>query len=324
MQETMKEVLKGIDLFAGFTDSELEQIAKYVIPKKYEKDEIIVKCNDLVKELFFVLTGKVVSTLKLPGSIERKNGLLQGGDFFGEVAVFGNKPHLYTYIAAETCELLVIEEVAFINLMEKNHELATKLISGQLCQTIRQFRKSSRFLADVVQWGENASRRVITDEQTGIYNRAFLDDAIESFFNISKSNNKPLSFMMLDVDNCRKINEQIDMETGNKIIFQIVAIIRSIISKQGIVARYGGDEFSILLPETNLQQALSMGEQIRVNIEKFDFSKILKNTKIPITTSIGISAFPENAVELETFKSKADVALYKAKEGGKNRVVFIE
>jgi diguanylate cyclase (GGDEF)-like protein len=319
----MKQYFRQLEIFASLNDDELALLEPCSSVRAYKTNDIILSHNSTGRDLYIILSGRVFSTLKLPGTLDRKYGELTKGDFFGETSVFGNLPLFNTYTAAESSELLIINEKAFTGLIEKNPAAATKLISMLLSGTIRQFRRSSGFLAQIVQWGENASRRVITDELTGIYNRAFLDDAVENFFNISKSNRKPLSLLMLDVDNCRKVNELLGHETGNRIICEFASIIKSIISRHGIIARYGGDEFSILLPETNREQALAIAEEIRRTIDYYDFSPLLGGRDIKISTSIGISSFPDTATELESFRKKADESLYMAKEQGKNRVACV-
>ncbi|NLV68636.1 MAG: GGDEF domain-containing protein [Spirochaetes bacterium] len=316
----MKQYFRQLEIFDSLNDDELELLEPCSSVRSYNPDDIILSHSSTGRDLYIILSGRVFSTLKLPGTLDRKYGELVPGDFFGESSVFGNLPLFNTYTAAENSELLIINEKAFTGLIEKNPAAATKLISLLLSGTIRQLRRSSGFLAQIVQWGENASRRVITDELTGIYNRTFLDDAVENFFNISKSNYKPLSLLMLDVDNCRKINELLDHESGNRVICEFASIIKNIISRHGIIARYGGDEFSILLPETNREQALAIAEEIRRTIDHYDFSVLLGGRDIKISTSIGVSSFPETATELESFRKKADESLYMAKEQGKNRV----
>jgi len=320
----MTDILGKLEIFSGCGSDELAALEKYFKVRKCKADEPVIIPEEIRKELFIVLNGKVMSTLKLQGSIDRKHVELKRGDVFGELSLFGGTPGFDTFISIEESELLVIGENEFLELIEKTPEYSIRLISNLLSHSIMQLRKSSRFLADVVEWGEKASRRVITDELTGLYNRAFLDDAIENFFYISQSNNKPLSFLMLDTDNFRKINELIGHEGGNAVIIEFAGIIRRIISKHGIMARYGGDEFSILLPETDLNSAVEIAEQIRESVETFDFSKHLCGHDIPITTSIGVSSFPDTAMDLATFKQKADDSLYKAKESGKNRIRCIE
>ena len=320
----MIEILSKLDIFSGYKKTDLEELGKFFKIKKYTPGEIVIKPGETGKELFIVVSGKILSTLKLPGSIDRKHTEYNRGDVFGELLIFGNKPGFDSYTSSGDSELLIIEEKGFLELIATAPERSINFISQLLSHTIMEFRKSSRFLADVVEWGEKASRRVITDELTGLYNRAFLDDAIENFFYISQSNNKPLSFLMLDTDNFRKINELIGHDAGNSVIIEFAGIIRRIISKHGIMARYGGDEFSILLPETDLNTAVEIAEQIRESVECFDFSKHLGGHEVRITTSIGVSSFPDTALDLASFKQKADESLYKAKESGRNLVRCVE
>jgi diguanylate cyclase (GGDEF)-like protein len=318
----MIDVMRKFEIFRDFSDTELSLIEKACVIKLCEKDNIVIKSGENKKILFIVITGKVVSTQNIERSIERKFGEFLPGDFFGEVSLSGNKTVFDSYTASKKSQLLAISEEKLLKLIEENSEVAVKFISHLLSFTIRRFRRSSAFYSDIVQWGENASRRVITDELTGIYNRAFLEDAVENFFSISKSNNKSLSLFMIDLDNFRVINETYGLETGNQILLVLVSVIKKVISKHGIIARYGGDEFSVLLPETNIAQAVSIAETICKEVEAYDFSKFMNGKKIPVTTSIGISSFPETADNMASFKEKADASLYKAKESGRNRVEY--
>jgi diguanylate cyclase (GGDEF)-like protein len=104
------------------------------------------------------------------------------------------------------------------------------------------------------------------------------------------------------------------------VIVEFAAIIKRLISSHGIMARYGGDEFSILLPETDIKKAKEIGEEIRGAVENGNYSKHFHGKKIPVTTSIGISSYPETASTVTEFMQKADAALYRAKDAGKNRV----
>ncbi len=319
----MKRLSAAQGLFRDFGDDVLARLAPYFTERAAGAGETIVVQNELVRELYVVVEGRVESVLALPGSIERPHGDCLPGDFFGEVSLFGDRPSSDTYRAAEPCRLLVLGEKEISALMEERPVEAVALIARLLGLTIRNLRASSSFLADVVQWGERASRRVITDELTGVYNRPFLEDALENFFDISKSNNKPVAFIMLDVDNFRGINEAIGREKADDVIVRVVGIIRGIISSHGIIARYGGDEFSILLPEADLTRALSIAGEIRVGVESVDFSDIAPG--LPrVTTSIGVSAFPDTATDLAGFREKADASLYRAKEMGRNRVEAIK
>jgi two-component system cell cycle response regulator len=246
------------------------------------------------------------------------------GDFFGGSSLFGDMPASDTYYSREETVLLTLGDSELSEMIEKSSDIAVDFLSHLLGMTIQRFRKSSRFLADVVQWGENASRRIITDELTGVYNRAFLDDAVENFFHISQSNNKPLALFMMDIDDFRVINDTHGHDAGNRIIIEFANIIKDIISKHGIIARYGGDEFAILLPEAGLEKAEKIAEELRSRVESHDFTDCGNTEKFVLTTSIGISCLPETANDITAFKEKADSSLYLAKEQGKNRVAIAE
>ncbi len=320
----MKDQFKKIYIFSEFDNDELAIIERYFTLKRYKKGDIIIEQNCVKKELFIIIEGKIVSAMIRPGSIEGRHKEHEPGDFFGEMSLLGERASFDSYSADKDSHLLTIQEKELIELIENNSVIAVKFISKLLSLIIQRLSDSSKFLADVVQWGEDASRRVITDTLTGIYNRAFLEDALDNFFKISKNNKKSLSLIMLDIDNFREINEVVGHEAGNNLILESVGLINNIVSSQGIMARYGGDEFSILLPEANLKKAKKIAEKICSTVEKHDFSKHFKGEKISITTSVGISSFPETATELNTFKERADSSLLRAKELGRNRVVCLK
>ena len=319
----MLQMMKQHPFFSSLNEDEIECIAGHFNRRVHEPGDIIIAGSETRNELFFIVSGKITASLKLPGSIERKQGEYLPGDFFGEISFFAGRPSFDTFIAEERTELLVIESGAMNSIMENNPGTGIKFINPLMSRTVERFRSSSKFFSDVVQWGENASRRVITDELTGIYNRSFLDDALVSFFEISRSNSKPLALFMMDIDDFRTINSELGREAADGIIREFVDIITGVMSRHGIIARYGGDEFSILLPEAGLEKAMDIAEQIRSSVEEHNFGPHLQGRELKITTSIGISVFPETATELSRFRELADSSLYRAKKEGKNRTACI-
>ncbi|HOD15602.1 MAG: GGDEF domain-containing protein [Spirochaetes bacterium] len=319
----MNDILRNLHIFNGLNDSEYARLGKSFDLVSFEKNGTISTQDHENGQLFIVVEGTVTSTIKPAGGIERKQGEFHPGDFFGEISLCPPLPLIVTYRAIENCRLISISRQSLMELIDSDPDIAIPVLTRFIGLTTRRLRKSSKFLSDVVQWGEIASRRIITDDLTGVYSRIFLEDALENFFSISKSNNKPLSLLMLDIDNCRKINEEFGLETGNRIIVEIAGIIKNCISDYGIIARYGGDEFSILLPEADVAKATGIALRILQEIEGRDFSRYFHGQSITITASIGISSFPETATDLSEFKKNADTSLYHAKESGRNRVECI-
>ena len=316
----MNDLLKNLKIFDGLNEDDYMRLGRYFSLITVEKNDSISMQDYANGKLFIVVDGTVTGNIKPAGGIDRKQGEFHQGDSFGEISLCSTLPLIVTYRAAERSRLISIDRQSLMELIETDPDMAIPVLIRFIGLTTRQMRKSSKFLSDVVLWGEIASRRIITDDLTGVYSRIFLEDALENFFSISKINNKPLSLLMLDIDDCRKINDAFGLETGNRIIAEIAGIVKKCISEYGIIARYGGDEFSILLPEADVAKATGIAVRILHEIEGHDVSHHLQGQNVTITASIGISSFPETATNLAEFKKNADASLYHAKKSGRNRV----
>ncbi|DAB36985.1 MAG TPA: diguanylate cyclase [Sulfurospirillum cavolei] len=153
------------------------------------------------------------------------------------------------------------------------------------------------------------------DKLTGIYNRRKLDEYMESELNRAKRYHQPLSFMILDIDHFKNINDTYGHPVGDSTLQTLAKILTDNLRKSDILGRYGGEEFLIICPETDNNQTALLAEKLRACVENTLFNDI-KN----MTISIGVAEFEgENTVK-ELF-SRADKALYQAKHNGRNRVV---
>lgn len=317
---TKKEAIQKITLFKNFNEAELSVLVSCFDLRHYTDGEVIIQKNEMVPILFFVVEGEVVSDnafIHVEGAMKE----FKVGDFFNETAFLGEKPCFVNHTANGNVVLLCLRNDALLDLIEKAPNIAAKFLLIMLENIINTLRITSKFFSKLIQLEEVTSRKAITDNLVGVYNRAFLDEACENFFEISKANKKHLSLLMIDLDNFREINESFGREMGNAILAEAVRIIRSIISSHGIMGRYGGDEFCVLLPEADLEKAREIAELIRKRISSHNFSHDVGNKQIRLTTSIGISTYPQNAADLSKLRASADEALYKAKLAGKNRVM---
>ncbi|MBU8922880.1 MAG: sensor domain-containing diguanylate cyclase, partial [Bacteroidales bacterium] len=157
----------------------------------------------------------------------------------------------------------------------------------------------------------------ITDGLTGIYNYRHLIRSIKIEMKRAMRFNQVFSFLMLDVDNLKEYNDRNGHLSGSRALTDIAGILKSNCRDIDIVAKYGGDEFAILLPQTDITGAKTMGKRILKSIEKFKFDRVKSGL---LTCSLGIAVYPEDALEVEQLIDRADSALYKAKAGGKNNI----
>ena len=203
-----------------------------------------------------------------------------------------------------------INSVAFASTFE------VILLSTALGDRIRVLRKEKREL-------QSKERRLtelsITDELTGLFNKRWFSSKLKSEIEHSRRMSEPLSLIMIDVDNFKQINDTYGHDTGDKILAELGLLILSSIRDHDIGCRYGGEEFSVILPGTDIDKAYNVAERIRASFESSVYY-ISSEQSIYSTISIGVAGLNQNDDESELFK-KADTALYKAKTEGRNRIV---
>jgi two-component system, cell cycle response regulator len=157
----------------------------------------------------------------------------------------------------------------------------------------------------------------ITDVLTGLYNRRRFHDVLAKEFERSKRYASPFSLVFMDVDHFKSVNDGYGHLMGDKVLSDLASIIKKNIRDIDTAARYGGEEFTAILPSTTKEAALHVAERIRKSIEKHVFPEMPGRT---ITISIGISGIPDKKIDNEdTLIRSADIALYRAKQTGRNR-----
>jgi diguanylate cyclase (GGDEF)-like protein len=158
-----------------------------------------------------------------------------------------------------------------------------------------------------------------TDPMTKLYNRRYFTDISLNFCKISQREKKPLSIIMLDIDKFKNINDTYGHTVGDLVLINLAELLQKSLRKSDIICRHGGEEFVVLLPETDLQGAAVVAEEIRKSVEKA-IVQIEKNT-IKFTISLGVSEINfEQEQSIEQALNRADEAMYESKNSGRNRV----
>ena len=319
--ENSVEFLSQIEIFSLLSQKEIGKISGLFKLHEIREGETLFREGEEGNELFIVKSGVMASSIQLVGGGTREIAVFQQGNFFGEMSIFEKAPRSATCYSKEKSILMSLHEKDFYRIMEQYPDIATKIMYRMLNITTQRLRDTGEFLSDMVHWGEAARKRAITDELTGAYNRRFLDDALENQFDISKNNGTPLTMLMIDLDYFRKINDHYGNAVGDQTITEVVGVFNRILRDKDILARFGGDEFTVLMPQTESETARVIAEQIRKDVESLDILKSYKGPITWITLSIGVAAYPEHAQTVSQLKEMVDQALYRAKEGGRNRVV---
>jgi diguanylate cyclase (GGDEF)-like protein len=156
-----------------------------------------------------------------------------------------------------------------------------------------------------------------TDDLTGLFNIRGFALAANRLFAQAVRHGRPTSVLMIDSDNLKAVNDSYGHDSGNRLLRHLATCIQAELRFTDVAARYGGDEFIVLLPETPLKGAFEVAERIRNAIAARPLE--MGDRRIVSTVSVGIATFPEDGASLDSLAAHADRAMYSAKQAGRNR-----
>jgi diguanylate cyclase (GGDEF)-like protein len=169
---------------------------------------------------------------------------------------------------------------------------------------------------------EKLKQQATTDHLTGLLNRGRIMSRLREELSRSDRYTKAMSLVMLDLDGFKNINDHFGHGAGDRVLRIMSEVMMKAVRSIDIVGRYGGDEFIIILPETDTYFAAYTAERVRADIAKTNISLEISDRIVnTITASIGIASFPQHGRSMEVLMEHVDEALYRAKAGGRNRVV---
>ncbi len=312
--------LKNVGMLSSLKMSELHQVSQHLDLLRFNKGDVIFREKEDGNELFIIKEGATSVRIHVQDGTEKEIALLKTGEFFGEMAIFENAPRSATCIAAEECEILRMNKEDFFSLMRLSPHTAISIMKNMLNKTTDRLNASGQFVTQMVKWGEDASLRAVTDKLTGVFNRRYLESELDKRFNKASQEGTSLTLVMADMDFFREVNEGYSHEVGDQYIVEVARVFTESFRKTDIVSRYGGDEFTILLPDTDLETGMLVTEEVRKNVEKLDFLKNLEGPDLHLSVSLGLASYPVTASTLAELTEQADKALYAAKHNGRNRV----
>jgi diguanylate cyclase len=170
---------------------------------------------------------------------------------------------------------------------------------------------------------ETLRTQSIRDPLTGLYNRRYMEESLEREFRRALRKGLPLAILMVDLDHFKRFNDSHGHEAGDAVLRELAKVLQALLRSEDIVSRYGGEEFTLILPDTGLEAAHECATRLQVacrGIQVLHYGETLDGIRL----SIGVACYPKSGTTAEAILRAADSALYRAKELGRDQVVLSE
>ncbi len=191
---------------------------------------------------------------------------------------------------------------------------------NELLVRVRSQIKHKRFSDQLRETLQTSVDLALTDPLTGLHNRRFFENHFDINFEQSKKQGKPFALMVLDIDHFKSVNDTYGHDIGDAVLKVFAQRLKKFTRESDFSCRFGGEEFVLLMPNTTLEEGFLMAERLRLKIAEEPFDVGLPQGPLPITASVGVAAYEEPSDTRESILKRADTALYRAKQEGRNRI----
>ena len=301
MKKTPIDVLKSIKILSSLSREELRYLYSHMNEESYPEGQPLFNEGDKGEVMYIVLSGSVSILVNTPDGDIIEIAEITEGNFLGDMSIFDRAARSAT--CTPKCDTVVLSLKAddFYEFIKNKPEAGIFIMHRMLNTVSQRLKNTGAFLSDMVTWGEQARIRAITDEFTGLYNRRFLDEAIEERLADAKASGQPLSLVMIDLDHFGSLNNLYGQETGDEILLKVIRIYRRLFREDDILARYGGDEFTFLLPGTGGKKALSLCNKLNRELRSIDLLKDKTGrSEDHLSQYRHIPAFPNTGIRRKT------------------------
>jgi diguanylate cyclase (GGDEF)-like protein len=313
------DFLTEVAIFSDLSNDQRKSLSERLTPRELPKGQILFAQGDPGDALYIVRSGTIEISVRTGRNEEVPVATLQPGDFLGEMSIFDHAPRSATCRARESATVLRLDEADLSSLVFAEPTVAISIMYRMLAITAERLDNTSVLLSEVVQWGEEARRRAFTDDLTGLYNRRFLDQNLDDQLARADQDGSSVAVVMMDLDHFTAINEEYGHEVGDQLIAAVTPAIRETFRSTDLLVRYGGDEFTFVLPGTSPDEAHRLCTALREAVARVPFLQDRGGSIATVTCSQGIAVFPDHGQTATTLRERADHALYVAKEHGRNR-----
>jgi len=304
-----RSLLHGIALFREVDPDDLGDLLMSCGRVDVTAGEVLLSPDRSNHCVYVVLSGMLEVHI---GALESaKIADLPPGSCAGEMSLIEDKDPSAYVIAAEDSHLMVISHNLLWRMVDCSHQFSKNL----LVVLSERVRSDNEFIASSIGVLRQAERNAVTDALTGLGNRHWMMDMFDRELRRMQKSTDSGCVMMIDIDNFKQFNDQYGHIAGDRVLASVAQALRDYMRPTDLIARFGGDEFAVLLPTIELEDARETAERLLEHVEKLSPQTLAS----PVTVSVGITDTGQ-AEGLDALVHRADAAMYRAKEAGRNRV----
>jgi diguanylate cyclase (GGDEF)-like protein len=304
-----RSLLESIGLFRGVDPDTIADLLPRCGRIDVAEGDVLLSPERTNHCVYVVLSGRLSVHL---GSLHApKIADLAAGSCAGEMSLIEDKDPSAFVVAVEDSHLMVISHHLLWQLVDRSHAFSKNL----LVVLSERVRSDNEYIASSLGVLRQAQHNALTDGLTGLGNRHWMKDMFEREVTRARTSGQSLCLMMIDVDHFKTFNDQYGHIAGDRVLLAVSEALRGYLRPTDLIARFGGDEFAVLLPGIELGQAQQTAERLRQHVAGLSPPSL----STAITISIGVSANRAND-DVATLVTRADSAMYDAKDQGRNCV----
>jgi diguanylate cyclase (GGDEF)-like protein len=301
------DVLRGVSL-----ESVQGLLERCPLQDLAKGDQLLTK-GQQSSSMYLILSGRL--SIHLDSVDNEPLTFVEAGDTVGELSVIDEQPVSSHVVASEPTRLLVVDQAIFWSLAAASHSFTVNL----LLRLAQRLRANNSAVLESDRLRDQFERAALFDALTGLRNRRWLDQMLPRFVARSARGGQPLSLLVIDIDHFKRFNDSFGHKAGDRVLAVTARVLVENVRPGDHVARFGGEEIVVVLPNTDAKGAWVVAQRLREKVAATRISLSDGGDLPTVTISVGLAESGPSQRPEQLFDA-ADAAMYRAKQNGRNRV----